>query len=167
MIVLQTERLVLRRMDLGDAEFIVRLLNDPSFLRFIGDRRVRSLDDAREYIAKGPIASYERFGFGLYVTALKDERTPIGICGLLKRDSLQHPDIGFAFLPPFWSLGYAFEAASGVMAYGRETLGLARIVAVVSHDNEASIRLLRKLGMNFESRIRLSEDGPELDLFAA
>jgi len=167
MIVLETERLVLRRMDLGDAEFIVRLLNDPSFVRFIGDRRVRSLDDAREYISKGPVASYERLGFGLYLTALKDGGTPIGICGLLKRESLPHPDIGFAFLPPFWSRGYAFEAASAVMAYGRESLGLARIVAVTSPDNEASIRLLRKLGMSFESRVRLSEEGPELELYAA
>lgn len=167
MTVVETERLTLRRLEDGDAEFILALLNDPSFLRFIGDKKVRTRDDARQYIANGPIASYERFGFGLYLTALRDGGVPIGICGLLKRDSLNDVDVGFAFLPPFRSKGYAFEAASAVMAYGRSVLGLRRIVAITSPDNEASIRLLEKLGMKFESMVRLSDESPEVRLFAS
>jgi RimJ/RimL family protein N-acetyltransferase len=165
--VVETERLALRRLELGDAEFILGLLNDPSFLRFIGDKGVRTLDDAREYISNGPVASYERFGFGLYLTERKEDRVPIGICGLLKRESLKDVDMGFAFLPQFWSKGYAFESASAVMAYGRNVLGLTRIVAVTSPDNGASIRLLEKLGLKFESMARLSEDSPEIRLFAS
>jgi len=167
MTVVETERLALRRLEVGDAEFILGLLNDPSFLRFIGDKGVRTLEDARRYISEGPIASYERFGFGLYLTELRDDGASIGICGLLKRDSLEDVDVGFAFLPPFWSKGYAFEAASAVMAYGRSVLGLRRIVAITSPDNEASIRLLEKLGMRFESMVRLSEDSSEVRLFAS
>ena len=167
MTVVETERLTLRRLELGDAEFILGLLNDPSFLRFIGDKGVRTLDDAREYISNGPVASYERFGFGLYLTERKEDRVPIGICGLLKRESLEDVDVGFAFLPQFWSKGYAFESASAVMAYGRNVLGLTRIVAVTSPDNDASIRLLEKLGLKFESMVRLSEESPEIRLFGS
>lgn len=166
MIVLETERLTLRRLELGDAEFILGLLNDPSFLRFIGDKGVRTVEDAREYLTKGPIASYERFGFGLFLTERKEDRAPIGICGLLKRDSLKDVDVGFAFLPQFWAKGYAFESASAVMTLARNELGLARVVAITSPDNEASARLLEKLGMKFESMVRLSEDSPEVRLFA-
>lgn len=107
---------------------------------------------------------YERFGFGLYLTELKDEGVPIGLCGLLKRDTLDDVDVGFAFLPRFWSKGYAFESASAVMAYGRSVLGLERIVAITAPDNESSIRLLEKLGMGFERTIRW-EDGAEVKLF--
>lgn len=167
MTVVETERLTLRRLEIGDAEFIIGLLNDPSFLRFIGDKGVRTLDDAREYISNGPIASYERFGFGMYLTERKDDAVPIGICGLLKREALKDVDVGFAFLPQFWSKGYAFESASAVMAYGRNVLGLTRIVAITSSDNEASIRLLSKLGMKFESMVRLSAESPEIRLFAS
>lgn len=166
MIVVETERLTLRRLELGDAEFILELLNEPSFLRFIGDRKVRTLDDARKYLSEGPLASYQRFGFGLYLILLKEEGVPLGICGLLKRDSLPGVDLGFALLPRFWSRGYAFEAASAVMDYGRNVLRLGRIVAIVSPENEASIRLLGKLGMRFESTVRLSGEGPSLELFA-
>jgi RimJ/RimL family protein N-acetyltransferase len=165
-IVLETERLTLRRLELDDAEFILGLLNDPSFLRFIGDKKVRTLDDAREYLSSGPIASYERHGFGLYLTERREDGVPIGICGLLKRESLRDVDVGFAFLPRFWSKGYAFESASAVMAYARSVLGLSRVVAITSPDNDSSIRLLMKLGMKFESMVRLSEDSPEVRLFA-
>jgi RimJ/RimL family protein N-acetyltransferase len=165
--VVETERLTLRRLELGDAEFILGLLNDPSFLRFIGDKGVRNLDDAREYILQGPVASYGRFGFGLYLTQRKDDGVPIGICGLLKRETLKDVDVGFAFLPQFWSQGYAFESASAVMAYGRNVLGLKRIVAVTAPDNDASIRLLEKLGLKFEAMVRLSEESSEIRLFAS
>ena len=165
MIVFETDRLQLRRVELDDAAFLLDLLNQPSFLHFIGDKGVRTLDDARDYILTGPLASYERFGFGMYLTVLKEERIPIGICGLLKRDSLEDVDVGYAFLPQFWSKGYAFESASAVMAYARNVLGIDRIVAVVSPDNGASIHILEKLGLRFETMIRLLEDSPEIKLF--
>ncbi len=164
MSVLETTRLILRRLSPDDAPFILELLNQPSFLRFIGDKNVRSREDAVRYLETGPLASYERFGFGLYRVELKDTGTPIGMCGLLKRDTLPDADIGFAFLPEYWSAGYAFEAADAVMNYGRG-LGLKRIVAITSLDNDASIKLLRKIGMQFEGIIKLADDQPEVKLF--
>ncbi len=166
MIVLETERLVLRRLSTHDAEFILRLLNEPSFLRYIGDRGVRTLEDARAYIAKGPIDSYDRHGFGLFLVSQKEDGAPIGMCGLLRRDALPDVDVGFAFLPAFWGKGYAFESAAAVLSYGREVLGLVRIVAITSPDNEGSIRVLSKLGMRFEGMIRLADNEPEVRLFA-
>jgi RimJ/RimL family protein N-acetyltransferase len=165
MIVLETERLVLRRLSSANSEFILELLNQPSFLRYIGDKAVRNTDDAINYIQTGPVASYERFGFGLYLVELKDTAVPIGMCGLLKRDSLPDVDVGFAFLRAYWSRGYAFEAAAAVMNYGREVLGLRRIVAITSLDNEASMRLLGKLGLKLEGLIKLAEDQPDVRLF--
>lgn len=163
--VVETDRLVLRHLSVDDAEFVLELLNQPSFLQFIGDKGVRTLNEAREHILHGPIASYERLGFGLYLTILKETQVPIGICGLLKRDSLQDVDVGFAFLPKFWSKGYAFESASAVLGYGRNTLGIQRIVAITSTENFASIRVLEKLGLRFDRMIRLSEDEEEIKLF--
>jgi len=167
MTVLQTERLTLRRLSPDDAEFILDLLNQPSFLRYIGDKGVRNLDDAINYIQTGPVASYEQHGFGLYLVELKEIRAPIGMCGLLKRDTLPDADIGFAFLPQYWSRGYALEAAEAVMEYGREKFGLQRIVAITSLDNESSISLLQKLGMKFEGLIKLGDDQHEVRLFGS
>lgn len=164
--VLETSRLALRRLSVDDAEFILGLLNEPSFLRHIGDKGVRTPADARQYILAGPMASYERFGFGLYLVELKDTGEPIGICGLLKREWLDDVDVGFAFLPRFWSLGYAFESASAVLAYARNRCGLKRIVAIASEDNVASIKLLAKLGFTFDRTVRPSEESPDLRLFA-
>jgi RimJ/RimL family protein N-acetyltransferase len=165
--VIETDRLVLRRLSTDDAEFINELLNQPSFLRYIGDKEVRNNADAVRYIQTGPIASYERFGFGLYLVELKETGASIGICGLLKRDSLPDVDVGFAFLPSHWSQGYAFESASAVMTYGREVLGLRRIVAITSPDNDSSIRLLERIGLRFERLIKLSEDQSEVRLFGS
>jgi len=165
--VLETERLVLRKISVDDAEFIIELLNQPSFLRYIGDKEVRNAADAVRYIETGPLASYQRFGFGLYLVELKEPEVSIGICGLLKRDSLPDVDVGFAFLPSYWSQGYAFEAASAVITYGRDVLGLQRIIAITSLDNSASMRLLEKIGLRFERLIKLSEDEPEVRLFGS
>ena len=165
--VLETDRLVLRKLSPEHSGFILVLLNDPSWLRFIGDRGVRTLEDARKYILDGPVDSYERVGFGMYLTELKASGEPIGICGLVKREALDDVDIGYAFLPEFRGKGLAFEAASAVMTYGREVLGLGRIVAVTAPDNDASIRVLEKLGMRYERKVRLSADGEEIDLFAS
>ena len=153
MIILETHRLVLRWLAAEDAEFIFDLLDQPSFLQFIGDKGVRTIADAQNYILTGPIASYERFGFGLYLTELKPTQAPIGICGLLKRETLDDVDVGFAFLPQYWRQGYAFESASAVMAYGRDVLALDRIVAITSPNNEASIKVLNKIGLKFERMI--------------
>ena len=165
MTVLETERLLLRRLSPGDAEFILDLLNQPSFLRYIGDKGVRNTEEAINYIQTGPVASYEQHGFGLYLVQLKETGAPIGICGLLKRDTLPDVDIGFAFLPAYWSRGYALESAEAVMKYGREKFGLQRIVAITSLNNESSIKLLEKLGMKFEGVIKLGEDEHEVRLF--
>ena len=163
--VLETDQLILRWLSTDDAEFILELLNEPSFIRFIGDKGVRTLEDARDYILNGPVDMYNRLGFGLYLTELKGDGVPIGICGLIKRDALEDVDIGFAFLPRFWAKGYAYESASAVMAYGKDVLGLNRIVAITSPDNHASAKLLEKLGLRFERMIHLSKDAPEVRLF--
>ena len=164
-IILTTKRLFIRPFTLDDAPFILELLNEPSFIQNIGDRGVRSLADACAYLLNGPIASYERNGFGLYGVELKAEGVMVGMCGLIRRDTLPDVDIGFAFLPPYWGLGYAFEAAAAVMAYGRDALKLDRIVAIVSPGNEASINVLRKLGLHYERMIPWADDDSALKLF--
>ena len=165
MTVLETERLILREFTVEDAEFILALLNEPSFLRYIGDKKVRELEDARQYILNGPVASYERNAFGLYLVELRESHTPMGMCGLIQREELPDPDIGFAFLPEFWNKGFAFEAATAVLQDARERRRLERILAITSLDNEASIGLLQRLGFTFESEIRLAADRGPVKLF--
>lgn len=150
MLTLQTERLLLRPFTTDDAPFVLTLLNEPSFLRFIGDKKVRNLEDARRYLLNGPIASYNVHGFGILLVELKDSQTPIGMCGLIKREELPAPDIGFAFLPDYWRQGFAFEAATRIMNDARERLKLTTILAIVNPDNDASIKLLQRLGLRFE-----------------
>ena len=164
--ILETERLVLNQFTLNDAEFILELVNDPAFLRFIGDKGVRNVADAREYLSNGPIASYERHGFGLYAMQLKPSGSAIGMCGLLRRESLDAPDIGFALLPDYRRQGYTFEAAAAVLAHGKEAHGLGRIVAITTPDNGGSIGLLEKLGLEFEGMVELNENDPACKLFA-
>jgi RimJ/RimL family protein N-acetyltransferase len=166
MTILETDRLILREFNTSDASFILTLLNEPSFLQYIGDKKVRNLEDASQYILNGPVAMYERHGFALYQVELKDTHTPIGMCGLLKREELPQPDIGFAFLPDFWNRGFAFEAANAVLNDARERLKLNRILAVVNPDNDASIKLLEKLGLKFERNLKLAADRDEVKLFA-
>jgi RimJ/RimL family protein N-acetyltransferase len=163
--ILESERLKLRELELADDRFILRLLNEEGFLRFIGDKGVRTLSDARDYILQGPMESYRRFGFGLYLTSLAGSGVPIGICGLLKRDTLEDVDIGFAFLSQFWSRGYAAESAAAVLAYGRQRFNLERIVAVTAADNRGSIAVLEKIGLEFERVVKLSEHSPELKMY--
>ncbi|WP_068986833.1 MULTISPECIES: GNAT family N-acetyltransferase [Lysinibacillus] len=163
--VLETERLTLRLQTTEDADFILELVNDPSWLQFIGDRGVRTVEDAREYILNS-INMYEKSGFCFYLVERKEDNIPLGICGLVKRDSLEDVDIGFAFLPTYWGKGYAYEAASAVLAYGLDTLGLKRIVAITTQDNYASAKLLEKVGLKFERLVQLSNDEEELRLFS-
>jgi RimJ/RimL family protein N-acetyltransferase len=158
--------LVLRELHGDDAAFILQLVNEPSWLRFIGDKGIRTLEAARHYVLSGPVEMYARLGFGLWLAELKDGSIPIGICGLLKRESLDDVEIGFAFLPAYWSRGYAFESASEAMSFGKTALRLKRIVAVMSPDNDASDRLLKKLGFHYERMVRLSSGAPEIKLYA-
>lgn len=163
--ILETERLALRRLNTDDAPFILELVNTPTWLQFIGDRHVHNLDDARNYIINGPMQAYEKNGTGLYHVSLKENGTPIGMCGLLKREILDHLDIGFALLPAFEGKGYAYEAAVATLKHAREDIGLERIVAFTSADNEKSIALITKLGMRFERNFRFPEEENELMLF--
>lgn len=153
--ILETERLVLRELTQDDAEFIRELVNDPAWLCNIGDRGVRDPDDARRYIEDGPVASYREFGFGLWAVDLKELGTPVGISGLIQREYLDFPDIGFAFLPNHRGRGYALESASAVMGYARGALGITRVLAIVTPGNTDSIRLLERLGMEIERDLEL------------
>ena len=166
MTVLETQRLILRLASLGDDGFVLRLLNEASFLRFIGDRGVRSLDDARRYITERFLGSYEQHGFGMWVVERKDPPGPIGICGLVKRDALPDPDIGFAFLPEFWSRGYGSEAALAVKHHAFDSLALPRLLAVTNPENAASIRIVERLGLELVRLIELSEGQPAVRLYA-
>ena len=163
--ILETERLTLRQFTADDAAFILELVNEPSFIQNIGDRGVRTLSDAVRYIETGPVASYARNGFGLYLVQLKESGESIGMCGLIKRAALEDVDIGYAFLPKFWSKGYAVESALAIKEQARG-LGLRRLLAIVDPANTGSIRVLEKLGLVFEKTIKLSADDIDLKLFA-
>lgn len=164
--ILETHRLILRRFTEADSAFILELLNEPSWKRYIGDRGIDSLEAARHYIETGPMASYEQHGFGLYAIEQKTDATLVGMCGLIKRDGLDDVDIGFAVLSRFEGQGLASEAAAPTLAYSRDTLGLKRVVAITSIDNERSARVLERLGMRFERMVRLSEDAEQLRLYS-
>ena len=155
--VLETERLILREITSKDAAFILELLNTPSFKKYIGDRDVRSVEDAREFIESRYQQSYRDHGYGLYAIELKPDHMPIGMCGFVRRDTLPGPDIGFAFLPEYEGKGYGFESASAMLNYGQEILGFGRILAITTTSNQASIGLLEKLGFVFTEKIRGTE----------
>jgi RimJ/RimL family protein N-acetyltransferase len=164
--VADTERLSLRHLALTDAAFILELVNDPDWLRHIGDRGIHTEDAARDYITHGPCAMYARFGFGLYRVELRESGIPIGLCGLIKRDWLDDVDIGFALLPAYRSQGFAHEAAASALNHGRTALGLNRIAAIVSPDNADSIRLLERLGLRFERMITPPSESAAICLYA-
>jgi [ribosomal protein S5]-alanine N-acetyltransferase len=162
---LVTPRLVLRRLEFSDAAFLVGLLNEPSFLENIGDRGVRDEQDAHRYLREGPMAMYAKYGFGLWHASLKSDGTAIGMCGLLKRDSLPDADIGYAYLPAHWGKGYALEAADATLRHGAEKYGLRRVIAVVSQGNAGSIRVLEKIGMRFERMHSMHPDEADVRLY--
>ena len=164
--ILETDRLLIRQLTVDDANFILELLNDPSFIQNIGDRNVRTVEDAKAYVLNGPVASYAKNGFGLSLVILKVTGESIGMCGLIKRDVLEDVDIGYAYLPRYWSKGYAIEAALAMKSYAKETVRLNRLVAIVDPANAGSTRVLEKLGMKFEKMIRLSQNDIELKFFA-
>ena len=163
--ILETDRLILREFNEGDAEFILELLNSLTWLQFIGDRGVKNISDAGKYISDKLIMSYRTNGFGLYMTMLKKEKIPIGMCGLIKRDTLEDVDIGFALSPGYTGHGYAYEAALATLNYGNTVLKLPRIVAITAAENINSISLLKKLKLTFEKKINFPDDKEELLLF--
>src|SRR5207248_2671899 len=136
----ETARLRLDELAAGDAAFILELVNEPAWLRFIGDRNVHTLDDARGYIANGPLASYAAHGFGLWKVALAESGEAIGMCGILKRPQLERADLGFAFLARHWGRGYAREAVAAVLALARDRHHLPGLAAITDPDNRASQR---------------------------
>lgn len=164
--ILETERLILREIEETDAEFIYDLVNQPSFVKYIGNRNVHSVEAARDFIETRYRKSYADNGFGLYTVELKKNNAPIGICGFVRRDTLPDADIGFAFLPEYERKGYAFESADAVMKYGRDNLKLAKVLAITTQNNEASGKLLEKLGFKFENLIKQPNDDAELKLFS-
>lgn len=162
--VLETDRLILRHVVAEDDAFILGLLNQPSFIKFIGDRGVRDLEGARDYIETRFTKSYNDHGYGMYSMELKDGGKVVGLCGLVNRDTLPDPDIGFALLPEYWSTGLAREAAEAALEQGRTSLGLKRVLAITTKDNESSGRLLERIGLRFEKMIMHGDE--ELKLFS-
>ncbi|MEO7988139.1 MAG: GNAT family N-acetyltransferase [Chryseolinea sp.] len=164
--ILETERLRLRQLELTDAQFIVELVNTPGWLRFIGDRNIKTNEDAIRYLQNGPLKSYKENGFGLLLVELKSDQISIGTCGILKRDSLENPDIGFAFLPEFTGKGYAFEVAHATLTYAKDELKLETIYAITIPSNIKSIQLLKKMGLGFVKTIYDPKDNSELLLYS-
>ncbi len=166
MLILNTDRLTIRKLNTTDAKFIIQLLNEPAFIQYIGDKKVKTTKDAEKYLLDGPIKSYEQNGFGLWLVELKENKEPAGICGLIKRDNLDDVDVGFAFLKKFNGKGFATESAKAVLEYGKNELGLKKIVAITQLDNLGSIRVLEKLGMSFEKLIRFPDEDIDLKLYS-
>jgi RimJ/RimL family protein N-acetyltransferase len=163
--ILETERLRLRELTLDDAAFIIELVNTPGWLKFIGDKNVKTEEQAKAYLGNGPIKSYREHGFGLYLVELKDSQTKIGMCGILKRDTLEHPDIGYALLPEFMEKGYALEIAHATLKYASDRLKLPFIYAIVVPENVRSIKLLNKMGLIFIKRFHFKDSIQELLLY--
>ena len=146
MIVCESERLIIRQFTLADAAFMLRLLNEESFIHNITDKNVRNITQAEKHLQEGPMASYEKLGFGLCLVELKTTRCPIGICGLLKREELEHPDLGYAFFPEYCGKGYALEAADLILKQQLPRYSLTTVLAITSPENHSSNRLLQKVG---------------------
>lgn len=147
--IISSARLIIRHLQLDDADFVVEQLTDADFLRYIGDRGVRGREDALRYLREGPIASYAKNGFGLNAVIERQSGRCIGMCGVLRRDTLPEPDLGYAFLPESRGQGYAVEAADAVVRHARDALGLTALLAIVQADNAASIKLLEKVGFQY------------------
>ena len=162
---IETQRLGLRRLTLEDAALMLAIWNDPAFIRHVGDRGIRTLDEARTAMGEGVLQLYEKHGYGPYRMALKSADTPIGICGMFHREGLEDPDIGYGVLPEYCGKGYAYEAARAVVEHATSELGLARIIAIISPGNEASIGLIRKLGLKFEKMYRMPGEDDDVCIY--
>lgn len=164
-LILETDRLILREFSLADTAFIIQLLNSPGWLQYIGNRNIQEHKDAAVYLQNGPISSYRQHGFGLYQVLLQQNLAPIGMCGLIKREQLDQPDLGFAFLPQYTGKGYAQESAESVIDLARVNMQLASVLAITLPQNKLSISLLQKLGFNFDKVFRFQESDEELQLY--
>jgi len=162
---LETERLSLRRLTLDDAELMLAVWNDPAFIRYVGDRGIRSIDEARVALEEGALKLFSDYGYGPFRVALITDDTPIGVCGLFRREGLDEPDIGFSILPEHWRKGYAHEAASAVVGHAMTDLRLGRLTAVVSPENVASVALIKKLGLQFERMHCLPGDDDDIAIY--
>ena len=160
-----TDRLRLRRLTADDAPLMLAIWNDPAFMRFVVDRGIRRLDEARDAMRDGVLSLYAEYGYGPYAMELRRTGEPIGICGLFRRESLDRPDIGFAVLPEFRGQGYVYEAARSVLDYAQEQLKLPHLAAIVSPSNAASVAIIRKLGLEFERMQRLRDDDGDVAVY--
>ena len=167
MIILETERLALREVTAEDAAFVLDLLNSPGFLENIGDRGVRTLDEARTYIAERVLGSYREHGFGMWLTEEKAGKRRIGLAGLVRREGLEMPDVGYAFIPDAWGRGYAQEAAAAVLAHAQGPMGIPKLAAITTPENFASMAVLRKIGFTFHGMITLPGAERESTYFTA
>lgn len=163
--ILETERLRIRHLTEQDATFALKLYTTDPFLRFVGDKSLKTVDDARQYLLDGPISMYQSHGIGLSLVEIKECGTPVGICGLIKRDTLDDIDIGYGFLPEYFNQGYGYESAKAMMDFGRNELKINKIVAITTSDNDSSIRLIKRLGLNFVCNIEEPEGEPALGLY--
>ena len=167
MIIAETERLLISKVTLQDAPFFLELMNTPNWLKYIGDKKIRTINDAEQHLQKGILKSYDDYGFGFYKLLLKQENNKsIGIAGLVKRKELEHEDIGFGFLPQYEGKGFGFESSVEIMKLAQNTFNLKKITAITSPINGNSIKLLEKLGLTLEKKVIPFEDEKELLLFA-
>lgn len=164
--VLQTQNLILVKLRKVDAPFILELVNSPGWLKYIGDRNVHSILDAEQYLQNGILKCYKEHGFGFWLVKDSIKNQKLGICGITKRESLDFPDIGFAFLPKYQSMGYGYEAAMATLKHAQKNLRLERIVAIVNKENMASNKLLIKIGMRFEKVICFPDENRELNFYS-
>jgi ribosomal-protein-alanine N-acetyltransferase len=167
MLICETERLIICQLTVQDAPFVLTLLNTPTWIQFIGDRGIKNMDEARNYLLNGPLSSYKRLGFGLFLVKLKEGDVSIGMSGLIKRDGLDNVDIGFALHPNYTGKGYAFESTAAVMKHAREVLKLTTIDAITTEDNARSIALLKKIGLQYKKMVTLPGNQKEYMLFSA
>ena len=164
--ILETERLRLREFTTADCDFLIELMNSPGWLKFIGDRNVRTREEGENYLRNGPMKSYEVNGYGLWMVERKDDGCPMGMCGILKRAWLADPDIGYAFMEPWRGRGYAGEATRAIVQYAGEAFGLKRLVAIIDPENSDSVKLINNAGFAFETMVREATDNKELGLYA-
>lgn len=163
---LQTERLALRRLTREDADLMLAVWNDPAFHKYVGDRGIRTIEQAQEAMAGGALLLYEEYGYGPFRVALRENDQPIGICGLFRREKVEDPDIGWSVLPDYSGRGYAFEAATAVLEYAFGSLGLTRILAFITEGNAPSVGLAKKLGLRYERMARIVGDDEDVCLYS-
>ena len=165
MLMIETDRLILREFTLDDASFVLQLVNEPSWIENIGDKNVHNIADAQDYIVSGPMQSYQDNGYGLYMAELKLKGGPVGMCGLVKRDFFRDPDVGFAFLPEYWGLGFASEAGKATLQYARNQLNIDTVLGITSVDNKGSMRVLEKIGLKYDKMVDLPGYNEQSRLF--